>query len=174
MMKKKLLTLLTVAGMTLGAHQASAITTITLENNATTSPIIPGDDSAFFWTVSTIGGPSTVTFTNSTSVALRSEFSWSLLAVPFNSDPTFEFEVMNGGSGQIAFATTVPDVGFRNIVIPVGESLSFSILMTSGNAVASGQVTFAPIPLPAGVLLLLTALGGLAATRKLSRKPELV
>ena len=64
-------------------------------------------------------------------------------------------------------ATAGPD-SFR---VADGATVSFTLssseLRDGIGAGANGQVSFAPIPLPAGAVLLLTALGGLAAARRL-------
>ncbi|MGY6697424.1 MAG: VPLPA-CTERM sorting domain-containing protein [Roseinatronobacter sp.] len=169
-MKNKLLALATVAGLALIAGQASAITTATV-GNATITEVTPGE--AYFWTAQTDGGPSTASFTVPAGTPQRAQFSWSVLGVPLGSNPTFEFVILNGGGSVVDEAFTLPAFGAGSVIISVGQSLSFGITGVTGNALASGQVTFAPIPLPAGILLLLTALGGLAATRKISKKPEM-
>lgn len=171
-MKNKLLALATAAGLAVIAGQASAITTSTT-GNATVTPIIPGE--AFFWTVQTNGGPSTASFTAG-SKPVRAQFSWSVLGIPTGSLPTFVFTIENGGGGVFSQQFSLPAGGDGILRIAAGGPLTFTMSQgpnDTGTAVGSGQVTFAPIPLPAGVLLLLTALGGLAATRKLSKKPEL-
>ena len=174
-MKNKLLTLATVAGLALLAGQASAITTSTSGDAGKASVSAAGAENSFFWSVSSVDSVATnaVTFENTNTQTYRASFSWSVQSFPFGTEAKFELRVLNGGNTLLSVSTPPSAGGFGTFLIPVGKQLTFQITGTEGGAGASGQVAFAPIPLPAGILLLLTALGGLAATRKISKKPEM-
>ncbi|MEL6688912.1 MAG: VPLPA-CTERM sorting domain-containing protein [Pseudomonadota bacterium] len=61
------------------------------------------------------------------------------------------------------------ELSFTSSVLGEGDSVTVSFFTTKGKAGASGAIdnlTFAPVPLPASALLLLGALGGMAAMRR--------
>lgn len=121
-----------------------------------------------------VAGTNTISFLNETGLPARATYTWSMLS---NSDQEATMSVLSVENG-------IPTVLAENTVGGSGGPLQFTLaqnaaisffLSTDGTvpgAQAAGQVTFAPIPLPAGALLLLTALGGLAATRRYKKAAE--
>ncbi|WP_126975994.1 VPLPA-CTERM sorting domain-containing protein [Frigidibacter oleivorans] len=68
----------------------------------------------------------------------------------------------------------VTQLGTYDFDVAAGDSFGFYLLSTDGDygaalATVSGSVTVAPVPLPAGGLLLVGALGGLALLRRRGR-----
>lgn len=120
------------------------------------------------------GGTNSVSFLNETGLPARATYVWSLLS---NSDQDITRSVLsfeNGDEFVLAENTVGASGGPLQFTLPENASISF-FLTTDGEvpgAQAAGQITFAPIPLPAGALLLLTALGGLAATRRFKKSSE--
>lgn len=119
-------------------------------------------------------GTNTISFLNETGLPARATYTWSMLS---NSDQEATMSVLaveNGALTVLAEDTVGGSGGPLQFTLANNAAISF-FLTTDGTvpgAQAGGQITFAPIPLPAGALLLLTALGGLAATRRFRKSPE--
>ncbi len=186
-MRTKLSGLAVVGLLAVSASHVGATTITPSSNIETGGGDITGtgiDDPVFgtlsyTWNMFTeegVPGTNTISFWNQTGLPAQATYTWSMLS---NSDQEATMSVLaveNGAFTVLAEGTVGDSGGPLQFALANDATISFFLSTneeaSAPGAQASGSVTFAPIPLPAGALLLLTALGGLAATRRFKKSSE--
>lgn len=168
-MSKHFTALAVAATMAFGASQAAAVTIDADPNGGIASIISTGSNPlTYSWVVANDGNTSaapSVSVTNTSfSEGLNGLFSTSTISP---SNVIFEY-VISTTSGVIQTFTQGGQTS-GNVSFTLAQGQTFTAMLmagATGQATATGELQLTPIPLPAGALLLLTALGGLAVARR--------
>lgn len=121
----------------------------------------------------------TLSFTAATDLVADTSITINPFLTDVTGSPTNSIGLSYSINGASAIALPIVNVltigasELRGLVMDAGDTLSYFVTGTAGRS--GNQVTFAvetspvaPIPLPAGALLMLTALGGMAVVRRKS------